>query len=409
LRTSALIYAIYVPTFLLAFCRGMLVPVLPLYAVTFVDSYSFVGLVIASEGVGMLVGDLPAGILIGRLGRKRSMLLGITAMSLGTLAFSWARSGPELIFYGFLVGAGSALWNIARHAYLADMAPVTGRGRAIAIFGGINRLGRFVGPVLGGAVAATLGLQAPFVLYAVVAAVAIIFPLRFLERQGGYVAHRGTMLQHVGHMGQVFRQNIRSLTTAGSGQLFAQMIRSGRDIVIPLYGAAVLGLPVHEIGLIMGLGSAIDMSLFYPAGFIMDRFGRKYAYVPSFAIQALGMALIPFTGSFAGLLLATGVIGLGNGLGSGTMMTLGADLAPKESTGEFLGIWRLIGDAGHTGGPVAVGGIADILGLSLATFTIAGIGLIAAITLGVLVPETLHPKTAPGIGAQDPKSVTADD
>jgi MFS family permease len=404
LRTSSLIYAIYVPTFLLAFCRGMLVPVLPLYAVTFVDSYSFVGLVLASEGLGMLVGDLPAGILVSRLGRKRSMLLGIAAMSLGTLAFSWARSAPELIFYGFMVGAGSALWNIARHAYLADMAPVTGRGRAIAIFGGINRIGRFAGPVLGGTVAATFGLEAPFVLYAAVAAVAFIFPLRFLERQGGHVTHRGTMVEHAGHMGQVFRENWNTLLTAGSGQLFAQMIRSGRDIVIPLYGAEVLGLAVHEIGLVIGLASAIDMSLFYPAGLIMDRFGRKYAYVPSFAIQGLGMALIPFTAGFGGLLLASGVIGLGNGLGSGTMMTLGADLAPKESTGEFLGIWRLIGDAGHTGGPVAVGGIADLLGLALSTFTIAGIGLAAAITLGLLVPETLHRRTDPGGSAQESKA-----
>jgi predicted MFS family arabinose efflux permease len=63
--------------------------------------------------------------------------------------------------------------------------------------------------------------------------------------------------------------------------------------------------------------------------------------VPSFAVMALGVALIPLAGDFEGLLLASVVIGLGNGLGSGAMMTLGADLAPPGATGEFLGVWRL--------------------------------------------------------------------
>jgi MFS family permease len=394
-RNSTLIFSIYVPTFLLSFCRGLLVPILPLYADSFGISFGFVGMVLASEGLGTLVGDLPAGILIGRLGRKRSMIIGIVCMGLSTLAFSWAQSAYELIIYGFGVGLGGALWNIARHAYLADVAPVAGRGQAIAIFGGINRIGRFAGPFIGGAIGASLGLRAPFILYTAVAAIALIFPLRFVERRGYRPPERGTLRQHLGHTGAVFLEHFRSLTTAGSGQLFAQMIRSGRDFVVPIYGADILGLSVGEIGFIIGLSAAVDMSLFYPAGYLMDRFGRKFAYVPSFAIQGLGMALIPFTAGFWGLLLAASVIGLGNGLGSGTMMTLGADLAPDDSRGEFLGIWRLIGDAGTTGGPIAVGGIADLLGLSLATFTIAGVGLLAASMLGLLVPETLKRDTVP--------------
>ncbi len=398
MRSSTLIYAIYLPTFLLALCRGLLVPVLPLYAASFNVSYAWVGLALASEGLGTLVGDLPAGVLISRSGRKRSMIMGITSMALGTLAFSWATSFAELVIYGFIVGLGGSIWNLARHAYLADAAPSAKRGKAIAIFGGINRSGRFLGPFIGGALGATLGLRAPFVLYAVLAAVALIFPLRFVEQRGYRPPERGTLSEHFHHMGTVFQTHWRTLGTAGSGQLFGQMIRSGRDIVIPLFGADMLGLSVAEIGLIMGLGSALDMSLFYPAGYIMDRFGRKFAYVPSFLIQSVGMALIPLTGGFWGLLMATGLIGLGNGLGSGTMMTLGADLAPPDSRGEFLGIWRLIGDGGSSSGSLVVGSLADILGLSLATFAIAGVGLVASAMLGMLVPETLdRPAFAPSV------------
>jgi hypothetical protein len=103
----------------------------------------------------------------------------------------------------------------------------------------------------------------------------------------------------------------------------------------------------------------------------------------------------PLTGGFAALAAAASLIGLGNGLGSGTMMTLGADLAPPEAVGEFLGAWRLIGDGGSMGGPVLVGALADALGLPLATLAIAAVGAGAALTFAYGVPETLRPAGAP--------------
>jgi MFS family permease len=379
---------------LLAFCRGLLIPILPLYAASFGVSYGLIGLAVAAEGVGTLFGDLPAGILLGRMGQKRAMLAGITCIALSMLAMGWAQSFPQLVLFGLVSGAGGALWNISRHAYIADVTPLHRRGRAIAVFGGINRIGVFAGPVVGGAIGAAYGLRFPFILYAGLAAVAILFPALFGQELTGAIAHRrGGLRGHSVHLWALVRAHFTVLLSAGSGQVFAQMIRSGRQIIVPLFAADVLGLDVQSIGWIVSLAAAIDMSMFYPAGLIMDRLGRKYAYVPSFLIQALGMALIPFSSGFLGLLLATSVLGLGNGIGSGTMMTLGADLAPEGAMGEFLGVWRLIGDAGQTSGPVIVGSVADLLGLSAATFVLAGIGLMAATMLGLLVPETLRTGT----------------
>ncbi len=391
-----LVLAIYVPTFILAFCAGLLTPILPIFVRDeFVNSYGMIGLVVAAGAIGMIIGDVPAGALVGRLGLKRSMLIGIGGMALGTLAFTWASWVYELVFYAIFVGFASTLWNISRHAYLADASPAGQRGRAIAIFGGINRMGSFVGPIVGGALGGWLGLRAPFFLYAALSLTALAFPIWFLKESSHRSPSRGGVRGHTGHLWKVVRENYRVLFTAGSGQLFAQMIRSGRSIIVPLFAADILGLNVGQIGLIVGLSSAVDMSMFYPAGYVMDRFGRKWAYVPSFAIQALGMALIPLSSSFFTLLLATALIGFGNGLGSGTMMTLGADLAPHDSRGEFLGLWRLIGDGGGSGGPIVVGWVAGLLGLVPATFVIAGVGLAAALILGSLVPETLHKHHGP--------------
>ena len=195
-------------------------------------------------------------------------------------------------------------------------------------------------------------------------------------------------------LGEIARRQYQDLATAGAAQIFAGHDRSGRQIIIPLYGASALGLDVAAIGTIISIAAAIDMSLFIPAGILIDRLGRKFASVPSFLIMGIGMGLIPLAGDYASLLLATGVMAFGNGIGSGTMMTLGADLAPKEAVGEFLGLWRLIGDMGQTSGPMVVGTIGDAFGLGVAAFSLAGVGVLAAVTLALFVRETLTAESA---------------
>jgi MFS family permease len=250
------------------------------------------------------------------------------------------------------------------------------------------RVGRFVGPLAGGTVAKAFGLRVPFLFFGVVYAGAFVVISCFVREE---TAGDGTPVSTPVTLGltSMLRSQVRVLAPAGMGQLFAQMIRAGRQIVVPLYAADVIGLDVQAIGLIVSIASAVDMLFFYPAGLIMDRLGRKYAIVPSFVIQALGMGLIPLTGSFVGLLFAASLIGFGNGFSSGSMMTLGADLAPEGERGAFLGVWRLIGDVGSSGGPLVVGAIADLFVLPTAALIMSAAGLLASATFALLVPETL--------------------
>ena len=389
-----LILTVYLPNLTVSFCKGLLLPVLPLYARSFEVSYGLIGLVLAAEGIGTLLSDVPAGMLLRRLGQRKVMILGMICTVLGVLGLVWARSLAELIACRLVSGMGLALWDISRYAYLAEVVHRGLRGRAIAVWGGIARMGKFFGPALGGVVAAAYGFRAPFLIYAVLAAVMLAVVAVWVRGRGsGIEATRSA--DKGGGLMATLKSHRRELVTAGSGQIFAQMIRAAFPIVVPLYAADALGLQVQDVGLILSISAALDMCMFYPAGMLMDRFGRKYASVPCFLIQAVGMALIPLSDSFMGLLGAATLIGLGNGIGSGTMMTLGADLAPPQARGEFLGMWRFVGDGGLAASPLIVGSVADLVGLALAPLAVSGMGLAAAFILAVLVPETLR-KPEPG-------------
>ena len=382
------ILALYVPTLLIALVQGMLIPTMLLYAATFVSSVGLIILAVASAALGTVLADLPTGVILERIGRRPMMLLGAGLVTLSYLGLAQAHVYPELIVYRLAGGVGTAFWGLSRLAFVTDVVPLASRGRSLSAFGGIQRIGTFVGPAAGGLVATAFGLSASFLVAGALGAVALGVSATFVPetRAAVRVGHRARWRT----MAEVVRRQYRDLLGAGAAQVFAQMIRSGRQLIVPLYGATVLGLDVAEVGAIVSIAALVDMSLFLPAGLLMDRLGRKFASIPSFLVMAVGMALLPLAGGYVGLLAATVVIGLGNGLGAGTMMTLGADLAPREATGEFLGVWRLIGDSGQLGGPLIVGGIADLIGLAPAALVLAGVGLLAAGTIYVFVEETLH-------------------
>lgn len=395
MRRSELILAVYLPTALLAMGQGLLLVTLPIHVTELGVRLTIVSVIVAAAAIGTLVTDVPAGALLHRIGLRRAMLIGSALVVVGTISLALPLTSEAIVGFRLLAGVGTAMWGLSRHAYITQSATLETRGRSIAVFGGINRIGMFAGPAVGGLVATAASTSASFVLAGTMGLLAFIAAAFFIPRASSpAVVLIGEGRKRWDLVQETLRANSGDLVAAAVAQLFAQMIRQGRQLLIPLVGVAVIGLNAAEVGIVMTASAVLDMSMFVPAGILMDRFGRKFASVPSFAVMAIGIGMAPFAGSFVGLLIAGLVIGLGNGLGSGTMMTLGSDLAPEGATGEFLGIWRLIGDVGMVAGPLAVGLIAASWGLTGSALTLMVAGFLASGILFFLVKET---RVAPAV------------
>ena len=383
---ATLILPIYLPALLLSTGAGIISPTLSIYINSFELSYTLTTFVIA---VGV-VGNIPAGILVERMGRKPSMLVGLVMIGVSTIAMGTAQTLTHLIIAQLIGGVGNALWMLSRHAYMADVIPLAKRGRSIAMFGGVNRIGTFAGKF--GAIFLGANLRLPFFVYAGMAVLTLIICFFSLPetKQEPKTQSQEAQQPYLTQLLAVSKRHFKLLATAGIGQVCVQTLRRGCHIIIPLYGQDVVGLTTQNVRFVETISSAVDMSMFPVAGFMMDRFGRRFATVPGIFIFATGMMLMPFTHTFTPLLLAAVLMRFGNGIASGTMMTLGADLAPNEGTGEFLGLWRLTGDFGGSAGPIVVGNIADVLGLGFSGFALGGIGYLGVAIFLWLVPETLQ-------------------
>ena len=160
-------------------------------------------------------------------------------------------------------------------------------------------------------------------------------------------------------------------------------------MLIPIFGT-LIGLNAGSIGAIYALGSLIDMSMFYPVGIIADKFGRKWSAGPSILFFMLGLLMLPTAESTIAFCLVVCLLGFANGLGTGIIMIIGMDLAPKNQRNSFLGIWRLIGDFGGFTCPLIAGTFANTFGLAFVSTLVSGVGGLALLSLIFLLPETQH-------------------
>ena len=80
-------------------------------------------------------------------------------------------------------------------------------------------------------------------------------------------------------------------------------------------------------------------------------------------------------------------MGVGNGMSSGLVMTLGADLAPPGQRPVFLGVWRMFADAGNGVGPFVIAGITAVASLGVGIAAMGGVALLGGGWLGYWIPR----------------------
>lgn len=386
--------SVYVPTFLFAVGQGAVIPIVALAARDEGASVALAGFIVALRGLGVLAFDVPAGWLVSKFGEQRAMVAGTLLVIVALVGSAFAPGIWAFAAFTALMGCGWSVWLLARLSYVTDVMPVNLRGRALSTLGGINRVGNFVGPFLAAGVALLgFGITGAYAIHFVSAVLACALLVVLMRGESVYPS---TSHEHV-ELTKVVREHRRVFFTAGLGVMAIGALRATRQGVLPLWGDHI-GLDDSTISLLFGISMAMEMALFYPAGSVMDRWGRKAVALPCLAIMSLGMLLVPLTGGFATLVVVGLVIGFGNGLGSGIVMTLGADFSPAQGRAQFLGAWRVCGDVGTAGGPLLVAGFIGLFSLAAASVSMGLLGVLGAGVMLFLMPETLKrtgPEAAP--------------
>ena len=378
------------PSFLFGLGEGAILPVIALGVRQLGGSVALAALVVTLIGVGSLLTNIPASIITTRYGERWAI---VGAALWGTLAMLLCGVASSLWVFAtgvFMVGMAGAVFGLARQSYLTEAVPFHLRARALSTLGGVMRIGLFVGPFVSAGLIHATGIGGAYWAGAGALLLAAVVAARMPELPAPVHTASAADLPTVltaPTLRSVGGDHLRLFLTVGIGVLLVSAVRASRQAVIPLWGESI-GLEAAVISLIYGLAGGIDMLVFYPAGKVMDRKGRTWVAVPSMTLMGLALLATPFTHGATTLLIASLVIGFGNGIGSGMVMTLGADYSPVAGRAHFLGLWRLMSDIGSTAGPALLSAVTAMVSLATGIWCTGGLGLAGAAVLWYWIPRT---------------------
>jgi MFS family permease len=367
-QIKSLVYPVFLPSLLFSIGESALIPAIPASAEALGADIPTAGVIAGLGMLGTLFADVPAVKFVNFLGERKAMIAAAAMAAFGILLAVFASNIWMLSLGIFVTGACHAVFGLARHGFTAEVVPVEKRGRALAILGGTFRGGGFLGPLFGAGMITIWGLNSVFWLPVIFS---LLAGLVLLSTKPGALAdtppNKGYSLVHIA------RREGAKLRTLGLAATTLAIARTARTIGLPLW-ALYIHLPVETAALYIGIAGALDFALFYSSGQLVDRFGRRWAAMPTLVGMAISLFALSLAQDSTGFLIVALALSLSNALGSGLVMVIGADLAPPDARNEFLAFYRLMIDGGVALTAPAISILTLFFGLPLA---ITGIGVIA--------------------------------
>lgn len=371
----------FLPTILFEIGVGGVLPIIAATATGFGASIAVAGVLVTLVPIGHILWDIPAGSLAARIGDRWAMVASGTIAVVAFVLAGLSQGVWMLATAMLLLGAASAGWGLARQSYLTAITPPLRRARVLSTLGGVHRIGIFIGPFVGAGLIVIGSLSWVYWMAAIFSSAAILVVIAAGEDTEGVASEKRVKVALL----DVLRAHWRVFATIGTVALLISAVRSARNTVLPLWAEHV-GISPEQTSIVFGIAGAVDMLLFYPAGKVMDRMGRLWVGVPAMLVMGSALAFLPLATTIVPLAIVAMVLGLGNGMSSGILMTLGADVAPAEIRPQFLGVFRVFADSGGALGPLVISGAAALGSIAAGIWAMAGTSLASVGAQAVWVP-----------------------
>ena len=341
--------------------------------------------------VGMVVFEIPTGVVADTRGRQLSYVLGAGTLLFSTLLYlvMWQVHAP---LWGWpiasiLLGLGFTFFSGATEAWLVDALHATGfQGHLDHVFGraqtvaGVAMLG---GTVAGGFIAQVTNLGVPYVIRAAMLGVTLVVAWRFMRDIGFSPDREASAVTAVRNVlkgsidGGLRNPPVRWLMlaapfTAGTG---IYIFYAAQPYLLELYGDP-------KAYSIAGLAAAIFAGVQIGGGLLVPYVRRLFRRRTDALLLGgvLGVAFLAILGLKPGFVIALGLLALWACIGAVTRPMRSAflnDVIPSEQRATVLSFDSLMGSAGGVVAQPILGRVADVSGYATSYLVSAAVQVVA--------------------------------
>jgi MFS family permease len=356
---------------------------------------------------GMVLFEVPTGVVADTWGRRASYLLGSVTLAVST-ALYWLAWQMEAPFWAWavtsaLLGLGFTFFSGATEAWLVDALKFTGfKGNLESVFAKgqiVSGAAMLSGSVVGGLVAQWTNLGVPYILRAL--ALVVTFAVAFLYmRDWGFVPKSGK--HPVREMGHVVRASVHF--GLGNPPVRWMMLAAPFTFGVGIYAFYAMQPYLLELYgdeqaySIAGLAAAIIAGAQIAGGMLAPQVRRLVrrrttALIAGLLVEVALLALLGLTTSFW---VAVGLLVLWGLAAAATLpirMAYMNGLIPSEQRATVLSFDNLLGSSGGVVIQPALGKVADAA--SYATSYLVGAGVTLAALPFMLLARRERPVSDP--------------
>jgi len=368
----------YLVTSLFWFSLYTYVPNLSIYAENLGASHKLIGLILSSYGFTQMVLRIPLGIYSDTINKRKIFILAgilsslVSALGMGLFPNPWA-----LLFFRGLSGVAAAVW-VPFTVLFSSYFTSEDSSKAMGYINSFNALGQMIAMLLGGLMSGKISPQAPFFLAAGVGAIALLLGTGIVEKK----EDREPM-------------KIRELLLVGKDKNV--LIPSGLAVLVQLitfasvYGftpiaAQKIGANEMQTGLLTTLSTLPGILASAMSGSVFVRkYGESKTVTFGFLALALSCAVIPSITNLNLLYLSQMVGGFARGSIFSLLMSLSIQSVESHKRATAMGFFQAIYGLGMFLGPILVGIISDLAGLSWGFWIVGIMGLVASFLALILI------------------------
>ena len=332
-------------------------PVLPLYAKSIGADAALIGLIAALSPFAGVVFSFPIGVASDRLGRKRLLTLsGLIFLAAPPLYLLVGGNPWLLIPIRFFHGAATAILGPVASAILAEKYSAT-KGEKIGLYSSSTLVGRTIAPLVGGAVIAQyalVGLNNYQTVYLVATLAAVpVFILILLYKDSDGIVKGSLSFNDFKKSLMTFLSDKR-LTATAMVDMSTYFTYGAVETYLPLF-LQQKGFSAYDTGIIFAIQIFTIAATKPLLGKAADRVDKRKQIALGLLALGFAVAMIPYAGDMAGLLLISVVAGLAISTSTIATTTYTADICKEKELGASMGALSGIMDIGQTGGPLLTG------------------------------------------------------